>query len=237
MSTFLDRLVQKAQGTIPSRITPRVRTGFERDTPPPAASPELSAVSAPSPVYASNPAQKAEAPAPARIVELVTPTDLRPSIGTRQNANRTETDATASDVGTPPHQPQPETQWVATERSETALLVPFWRRSLQEAHGLASPQPAPEALRPTRSSEFPSPRPSPPATRAQPGLATASNNPAQEPRAVVAPPSIHITIGRVDVRASLAPERTQSRTNAPEGPARPKLSLDAYLSERGGVRT
>jgi hypothetical protein len=45
------------------------------------------------------------------------------------------------------------------------------------------------------------------------------------------PPAVHITIGRIEVRASLPAEKP-----APAHPAAPKLSLDEYLRQQGGGR-
>jgi hypothetical protein len=44
-----------------------------------------------------------------------------------------------------------------------------------------------------------------------------------------APPSVHVTIGRVEVRAVAAAERATTRTAKP---AAPRLTLDDYLRER-----
>jgi hypothetical protein len=48
-----------------------------------------------------------------------------------------------------------------------------------------------------------------------------------------APPAIHITIGRVEVRA-VAP--AAAAVAAPRAAGRPRLSLEDYLKERSGGR-
>jgi hypothetical protein len=65
-------------------------------------------------------------------------------------------------------------------------------------------------------------RPSPDSSRAV--IASASSNDA---------PAIHVTIGRVEVRAITAPGPPRS----PAPPAAPKISLDDYLKRRNGARS
>ncbi len=65
-------------------------------------------------------------------------------------------------------------------------------------------------------------RPSPDSSRAVVNSASASE-----------PPAIHVTIGRVEVRAITAPAPPRS----PAPPAPPKISLDEYLKQRNGARS
>jgi hypothetical protein len=48
-----------------------------------------------------------------------------------------------------------------------------------------------------------------------------------------APPTIHVSIGRIEVRAVTAPAPQQQR---PAAPAPPKLSLDEYLRAQNGAK-
>lgn len=52
---------------------------------------------------------------------------------------------------------------------------------------------------------------------------------AREP--IIAPPTIQVTIGRIEIRATPPPEKSQAR---PPRPVAPKLSLEDYLKSRSG---
>jgi hypothetical protein len=72
----------------------------------------------------------------------------------------------------------------------------------------------------------------------QPQVATRRPSPDSSRAAVAAasanePPAIHVTIGRVEVRAITAPAPPRS----PAPPAAPKISLDDYLKRRNGARS
>jgi hypothetical protein len=46
------------------------------------------------------------------------------------------------------------------------------------------------------------------------------------------PASVHVSIGTIEVRATVEPPR---RVVPPRGPAKPRVSLDEYLRRRGGA--
>jgi hypothetical protein len=72
----------------------------------------------------------------------------------------------------------------------------------------------------------------PPPRRGTPVVPARQPEPPVIDRIAAAPPSIAVTIGRVDVRAVLEPQPA-ARPAAP-APKPPTQSLDDYLSERGG---
>ena len=74
------------------------------------------------------------------------------------------------------------------------------------------------------------PPPPPPAAAIEPARPTRGGDEAPAPEAAPAAPVIQVTIGRVEVRAVMAPP-------SPPRPApRPRLSLDDYLRQSRGDR-
>lgn len=135
----------------------------------------------------------------------------------------------------PPPAPHPGEAGGATRaRNERPIADAAWgqleRESLAAAHrepAPIAPPPAPEPGRALRVEV----RPAPAAERRSAPPAAAPRQVAEAPPA--APPTIQVTIGRIEVRAAPAPPAARPAT-----PAGPALSLDDYLRQRnrGGSR-
>jgi hypothetical protein len=92
----------------------------------------------------------------------------------------------------------------------------------------AQHQPAPRIVPPPRARLEPAPVPEP---RERIGRVAGEQNPASAPA-----PAIHVSIGRVEVRAVAAPPTPARNRPAPAASASPGVSLDEYLRRRDGGR-
>ena len=108
-------------------------------------------------------------------------------------------------------------------------LVPS-AESLSHADAARAPAPAPSARKPLEihATKSPAPRPAQSAAARAPAPRVASTAPAGE---APGPPPIHVTIGRLEIRATTPP--------APPRPASPtpaRMGLDDYLHRAHGGR-
>jgi hypothetical protein len=97
------------------------------------------------------------------------------------------------------------------------------------------PLPRPPVTSPDRDGDRKIHRGRSQSNRVEPAVSVSARSP-QVPftRRQPSEPTIHVTIGRVEVRAVSAPPTLSGRASRPSAP---KLSLDDYLKSRGGVRT
>jgi hypothetical protein len=140
----------------------------------------------------------------------------------------------------------PASGWVPRESVIPAPLVP----PAQPARPLETVRTVVERISDRRGNERPAPKPvslepaprplfsGPPTLRpaASPALRPVlSPRPAVSPRAESSgqPPVIHVSIGRIDVRATHTPSLPPARAARP---AEPKLNLEQYLASRAGNR-
>lgn len=234
MSRFLQTLVSRAHGDAP-RIQPRLRSRFETPTqdhaqpitsdedqrlPLPAA--ERSSVTPPSPLAIPGKARPAHPdPHPATTTETRSAAASADSAATP--ARRVVTPPVAPIAQHPREEPEP-------------LLIPAGAASMRSV----SDAPLREPKQTAESRESPDALPKPknvvPREIASPGPERAALvTPKREDKisAPGSPPSIQITIGRIDVRAeapAARPAPTRAKTPAPV------LSLDDYLRRREGGR-
>jgi hypothetical protein len=153
----------------------------------------------------------------------------------------------------PAHQPRPQESLITRTIHETTVAREPAQPAVQVR--IAQPPPAPvPPVAPVRATATapvpgqPSPRPDSPAPAPAiqprpPAPRVATQNPARPPapsqiaRASIQrpgspEPTIHVTIGRIEVRA-MPPAVPASRSPRPNGP---KLTLDSYLRARNGGR-
>ena len=168
------------------------------------------------------PNRSTESRAPA-VAPLVVPVGIRP-VSARDDLS-TPTPVARADSLSVPAPPERLVRESVREVSRTEVSVPTQKPRVKR---VAAPQeaPAPAHLTPRP------PAPSPFAPMIKPAAPTAP--PFDEKRGEAPPqPTIQVTIGRIEVRATPAPTRKPANNAATSTGA---LSLDDYLSQRAGGR-
>jgi len=238
MSGFFDRLAGRARGEAPL-VQPLPRPLFAPERVEPAGEPELDAAAAPATVATSVAPPSSDAPArrQTRSATLLMPGPPAARDGSRDGSSLATTAVTrasavaADDIvvtGKPPRLLMPAVAPTLDDApmlsrlrddDEADRIEPAPARDLANVTASASETHAPTAaarrdrsLRPAAPAH---PRPAPP-------LPT--------PAMTLEPPIVHVTIGRIDVRATPPPAPPPRRAPTPE--RRSSLSLEQYLAER-----
>lgn len=246
MSDFLDRVAARA-GDGATALAPRLPSLFEPLQRAPLMAVAETTEAAPEPrranAHSETTEQRADPPAPRpRAAATAEPSQASPSLRAA--------DASPAVSSTKPPQATPalEKAVVATHQSEPAPaaalrpsprvmpaspppspILPRALRRAPEPTSVATATPATGSLLPPATPVFATP-PMAASARAAAGAARRASTTTSSPAAAAPEPVVHVSIGRIEVRAAPTPTAPARRRDGPQ-PA----SLDDYLRQRGKV--